>query len=317
MRARLIFHLLSLFFHCSFSFCFFHSNVLPWVIDLIYTLFNSYLNFKWLHCFNVLTWRRFFSSNIKQIWQNIHTSIRPRHNTRPTWVRARERERREEKKNWTETPVIPRRQSLILFVNAFMRRIHNWVHQISVFELKHLQLSVSLLNCLNEKKSMSLLMWESCINSITYRTRLSNEMKAHSNKYGPSKDETDEAHTISPKHYCLLLKSRFNKIDMMNLHILHSIGIGEPNFSEMYTNFVKQDIDIHSMVADRYMLERLNLMLVECARLLYSFFSRLQHTKLCAVSPSLGLYAFPLIFYARIFCRIWNWPNRERSWREK
>lgn len=150
MRARFIFHLLSLFFHCSFSFRFFHSNVLPWVIDLIYTLFNSYLNFKWLHCFNVLTWRRFFLQTLNKFGK---TYIRAYdHGTildQREWERGRERE---EKKNWTETPVIPRRQSLILFVNAFMRRIHNWVHQIFVFELKHLQLSVSLLNCLNEKK---------------------------------------------------------------------------------------------------------------------------------------------------------------------
>lgn len=89
--VRLIFHLLSLFFNCSFSLFSFH--FFPWVIDLIYTLFNSYLNFKWLHCFQVLTWLRRFFLNIKQIWQNIQQ-------TTPYFTRSkseREREREDEK----------------------------------------------------------------------------------------------------------------------------------------------------------------------------------------------------------------------------
>lgn len=146
-----------------------------------------------------------FVSTIKQIWQSIHQ--RPQCSTTNERKRERQSERelgREWKESNGNTTVIPRRQSSILFVNAFMRRIHNCVHQISVFAFcwsicnyrYHCWISVG------EEKSVSLVMWQlHKFNYVqTWELKLSNESafkQKWSKRIHKSQAKTKQMKTIS------------------------------------------------------------------------------------------------------------------------
>lgn len=140
---------------------------------------------------------------------------------------------REKTKKPNGNTMIPWRQSLILFVNAFMRHIQLSIAYIFLsFELKHLQLSVSLLNWGKKYVTFDVRNLHKFNYTPNFRTkwkRIQTNM-VRTNLHKPSQTKTKQIkhskHTyifelkIYTIHYCLFVKSPFHlKIYIMNLHI--------------------------------------------------------------------------------------------------